>query len=422
MMIKSIILLTLTTFVVNIEAQRNLSPALYEWKYLEFLFPTDADKNNAIRSGEYIAGTSFPLDIDVYYGASGILQFVTMPRFFKGTPITLGTISGYTGLGGPIIAPFPDYSWHKSGNGCNGFTNVFRVFVDECQRLWVLDSGVIDDVQTCPAKLVMFDLKSKATPPFTHIFSNTLNRSTSLFITPVVDVRNCNDKNTMVYIADVTGFGVIVFDYKNNRSWRTESQYDHLRAIDKNSYFSIAGEGFTLMDGVFGLALSPKTYTNRQLFFHSLAGTAENRIPLSYLDNPLNWPVTYPQVMNYNQFVQMGLRETTQTTVQAMDWNGNLFFGTIYPPGIGCWDSSTPYTNANLKLVARNDATLQFISGLKIVTVNGQQELWVMSNRFQKIIGSTRRTTEVNYRVHKVAINTLLNGSTRCNGVALPRA
>ncbi len=149
-------------------------------------------------------------------------------------------------------------------------------------RLWVLDSGVINDMQVCPAKLVMFDLRSKSIPPFTHIFPGALSRTMSLFITPVryipqwiahveylvlfnlifskvVDVRNCNDLSTMVYIADVTGFGLIVFDYKNNRSWRAESQYNHLQPINQYSNFTIAGETFNLMDGVFGLALSPKT-------------------------------------------------------------------------------------------------------------------------------------------------------------------
>lgn len=60
--------------------------------------------------------------------ASGTKLFVTMPRFFDGTPITLGTISGVNSVGGPIIAPFPDYNWQVTGN-CNGFTNVFRVAV-----------------------------------------------------------------------------------------------------------------------------------------------------------------------------------------------------------------------------------------------------------------------------------------------------
>lgn len=80
----------------------------------------------------------------------------------------------------------------------------------------------------------------------------------------------------------------------------------------------------------------------------------------------------------------MGVSETVQTTAQAMDANGNLFFGTINPPTIGCWDSSLAYNTANLKVLVRNDATLQFISGLKIVRGrNGAWELWVLSCRFQ---------------------------------------
>lgn len=51
-----------------------------------------------------------------------------MPRFFDGIPVTLGTITGVNGDGGPIIAPFPDYDWQIAAN-CKGFTNVFRVFV-----------------------------------------------------------------------------------------------------------------------------------------------------------------------------------------------------------------------------------------------------------------------------------------------------
>lgn len=79
----------------------------------------------------------------------------------------------------------------------------------------------------------------------------------------------------------------------------------------------------------------------------------------------------------------MGIR-SNQTTVQVMDKNGNLFFGTINPPGIGCWDSQTLYNKANLRLVAQNNKELQFISGMKIINLpNGAQELWVLSCRFQ---------------------------------------
>lgn len=87
------------------------------------------------------------------------------------------------------------------------------------------------------------------------IYSNEF--SVMLPIFKIVDARNGYD--TMVYIPDVTGFGIIVFDYKNNRSWRAESQSTHLRPIQQYSNFYIAGETFNLMDGVFGMAISPKT-------------------------------------------------------------------------------------------------------------------------------------------------------------------
>lgn len=59
-----------------------------------------------------------------------------------------------------------------------------KLFPDS--RLWVLDSGVINDLQVCPAQLVVFDLTSTGTSAlFIHKFPSSLSRSMSLFITPV---------------------------------------------------------------------------------------------------------------------------------------------------------------------------------------------------------------------------------------------
>lgn len=67
-----------------------------------------------------------------------------------------------------------------------------------------------------------------------------------------------------------------------------------------------------------------------------------------------------------------------------MDCNGNLFFVLVNPLALVCWDSSTAYTRNNIKVVHRNDQTLQFASGLKIVrNTDGVEELWIMTNRFQ---------------------------------------
>lgn len=76
-----------------------------------------------------------------------------------------------------------------------------------------------------------------------------------MYFSKIVDIRNtCTD--TMVYIADVTGTGIIVYDFRNNRSWRAESP--QLNAIPAYSNFTIAGETFNLQDGVFGMSVSPR--------------------------------------------------------------------------------------------------------------------------------------------------------------------
>lgn len=72
-----------------------------------------------------------------------------------------------------------------------------------------------------------------------------------------------------------------------------------------------------------------------------------------------------------------------------MDKNGNLFFGLMNPVAIACWDSSQPYTSSNMRLVAQNDETLQFASGMKVKLNNkGKEELWVLTCRFQVIYDS----------------------------------
>lgn len=76
-----------------------------------------------------------------------------------------------------------------------------------------------------------------------------------------------------------------------------------------------------------------------------------------------------------------------QSAAEAMDKNGNLFFGQNDPISIACWDSSKPYDSSNIRVVVQNDETLQFASGMKIITNrNGEEELWVLTDRIQVFI------------------------------------
>lgn len=46
----------------------------------------------------------------------------------KGVPASLNTISELKGPGGPLLQPYPDWTWAKRGD-CNGITSVYRVAV-----------------------------------------------------------------------------------------------------------------------------------------------------------------------------------------------------------------------------------------------------------------------------------------------------
>lgn len=136
-------------------------------------------------------------------------------------------------------------------------------------------------------------------------------------------------------------------------------------------------------------------------------------MPLRVLDNSSMWEANVESVPR--AFVEIGSRGT-QSPAEAMDANGNLFFGLIDPIGIGCWDSHKPYGRDSIRVVAQNDETLQFSSGLKVKrNRKGKEELWVMTCRFQKVMTGTISRDEVNFRIQAADIEQLLGGQTRCS-------
>lgn len=53
--------------------------------------------------------------------------FVTSVRE-EGVPVSLSTVTDLIEDGGPLLKPYPDWSWHTQDD-CSGITNVYRVAV-----------------------------------------------------------------------------------------------------------------------------------------------------------------------------------------------------------------------------------------------------------------------------------------------------
>lgn len=61
-------------------------------------------------------------------------------------------------------------------------------------------------------------------------------------------------------------------------------------------------------------------------------------------------------------------------------------------------------------IVAYNREKLQFASGVKIIPSNisgKDEEIWMVTNRFQKIMAGTMKFNEVNFRVMRANVNQL---------------
>jgi hypothetical protein len=115
---------------------------VFAWKQVDFNFPNETAREEALKSGDYDPKQALPLGIAYYEGR----VFVSLPKWKGGTPATLASIpfdAAKNETTAPLLNPYPNWSWHARPEGdCDGLTSVFRMRVDQCGRLWVLDSGL----------------------------------------------------------------------------------------------------------------------------------------------------------------------------------------------------------------------------------------------------------------------------------------
>lgn len=136
---------------------------VFAWRQMDFKYPSDEVRRFAIEEGSFVPENAInPIGV----AAAGSRVFITMPRWKHGVPATLATVNynpSTAAASSPALTPYPDWSWNRVGN-CEGLTSVYRVKVDECGRLWAVDTGVINSFnqaqRICPPQVVAFDLST----------------------------------------------------------------------------------------------------------------------------------------------------------------------------------------------------------------------------------------------------------------------
>ncbi|KAG8041561.1 hypothetical protein G9C98_002854 [Cotesia typhae] len=394
-----LLLLWTISYSVNfglVNSQQGRLGIAYQWKYIDWVWP-----NVVLTEKKHIIENPFTQDVDV--DVSGRV-FVTAPHWLEGTPITLSVITDLKGPGGPLLTPYPHWSWHTLKD-CDKLISVYRIAIDECNRLWMVDVGRIADQSICPMKIMIFDL---FTDRLIHkyVIPSSQTFGTASLVTPIVDIRSsCDDVH--LYIADVVENGIVVYNLQQDRSWRINNTYDNAFGPDSDGMnITIAGEWFDLTDGILGMSLSPPgLFQQRYLYFNSLASYKQKFMSTDSLKQPAYFqPIMYEAI----------IKRPSQAGVQATSKDGVLFFQLAEYTAIACWNMQRPFTPDNIEVISLDEEALQYVSGIKVITNSeGIEELWLNTNRLQKTVNNTRKPTEVNFRIIVGIVKDIIRG-TKC--------
>ncbi|XP_017046491.1 LOW QUALITY PROTEIN: protein yellow [Drosophila ficusphila] len=340
-----------------------------------------------------------PVDVDIEYGDEGRHRtFLTIPRLGMATPFTLATVvaSDNEVVENPRLEAYPNGEWHVPPNNCSGITSAIRTYIDECWRLWVVDSGQVNSIQLCPPQILTFDLVKDELIQRHSIPPDAYTPSVSIFTALVVDLAESGTPNRCVggiaYIADAWGYGLIVFDSLSGRSWRIE--HESMKPLKLGRM----GRSSNSQAGIFTVSLSPSEVEERFLYFHTLNAFNEVKVSLTLINNETLWRTSNASEVG-EHFHVLGTRGI-QCESEVMDQSGNLFCSLISLGAIIRWQESSNYTADDLRVVAYNPHKIKFVTGLKINrNSKGEEELWALSSQPKLFVGVDLPANEVKFQI-----------------------
>lgn len=134
----------------------------FTWKTMDYNWPSDNERSAAIERGFYNPESNVILGIDRWKDK----LFLTVPRWRSGVVSTLNYICISDVERSPKLQPYP--SWDDNSleteHTSSSVVSVYRLQVDKCDRLWVVDNGlenILDNrTEILRPALVIFDLNT----------------------------------------------------------------------------------------------------------------------------------------------------------------------------------------------------------------------------------------------------------------------
>ncbi|CAH0401455.1 unnamed protein product [Chilo suppressalis] len=393
-----------------------LIPPKFQWKTIDFAWNGDL-KNVAMASGGYIPENIMPTGLARWKNK----LFIAIPRWKKGVPSSLNYVYLNGSQSEPLL-PYP--SWKdafilddaETINSNATVVSAFRMHVDKCDRLWVVDNGVADmstDVkQIAEPAVVVFDLNRDSVVRRYEMTGEVL-RDSSVLTSVVVDFvgKSCDCGEAYAYITDMGSNALIVYSFKDDDAWRVENHYFH---FDPHAgVYKVGGIDFYGSDGVSSAALSQvKSDGYRDLYLHPTSSTKQFKMSTKLLRHK-----DAPEEEIFNGVLVVGEKGPfSQASACDFDPKNNvLFFTQVCKNAIGCWNIDKPFTPQNTPTVVRDCTLLEFPNDVK---VDKEGNLWILSDRQARFLHGHLDPAQVNFRVLTAPVTKLIQG-TACERSSL---
>ncbi|CAH0730911.1 unnamed protein product, partial [Brenthis ino] len=330
--------------------------------------------------------------------------FITVPRRRHGIPSTLNYINlKEANSRSPSLKPYPNIRDARS------LTSVYRTRADECGRLWMVDTGLLEipdnPQQVQQPAIVIFDLNRNRQImryPLKNSDLPAANTPTGLASITIDINGDCGD--AYAYVPDLTTFGIIVYSLKDNNSWRHNHVYFHFNPTASNLH--IAGQTFQWSDGIFSITLTEPGYDGcRTAYFHPMISTQEFSISTCVLKN--NTISSNSNYFSYYSIVgERGVN--SQSTMHAFDTKTRVvFFAEIGRDAISCWNSGRMLNPTNVAILANDSVRMSYPADLHIT----DDEVWVLTNTLPRFGYSKLDTNEYNFYVYRGKVQELVAGT-----------
>ncbi|CAH1115367.1 unnamed protein product [Psylliodes chrysocephalus] len=383
---------------------------VFEWKELNFVWPSEEAKSNALKNGDYIPDNNLPLGLARWKDK----LFVTVPRWKAGVAASLNYIPLNTTEKSPTLIPYPDWKANqipKKGEtpADNQIISVFRVNIDACDRLWVMETGLADILgnpqQIIPSSIAIFDLNTDKLLRRYNFSESDIKGEDSFFANVIVDVTKDTCDNAFAYVPDLGGYGIVVYSFAEDKSWRVKHNYFHFDPLKGD--MTVGGVNFQWTDGVFGIALGPINENGfRTAYFHALASCNEFSVSTQVLRNESLATDSH----SFELYKLEGHKgDKGQASSSSFDEKTNVLFMTqLQRDGIACWNPRTRLEANNFVLVAQDHEKLIFTND---ISIDAERNIWILSDRMPVFIYRQLDPNEINYRILKMSVDEAIKGT-----------